>query len=81
MKLMKDLVRKTLWTIHKRVRIPAPIFRYILSFVYDKELYKLKNEERVFTKIYDSDFWGSPESKSDANSMIEIGRASCRERV
>ena len=75
MRLIKNLVRKTLWTIHKRVRVPAPIFRYILSFVYDKELYKLKNEERVFTKIYDSDFWGSSESKSGAGSTMKATQA------
>lgn len=75
MRLIKNLVRKTLWTIHKRIRISTPVFRYILSFAYDKELYKLKNEEHIFAKIYDSDFWGSPESKSGAGSTMKATQA------
>lgn len=71
MNIIKVFVRKSCWTINKIIPIPVSFFRYILSFVYDKEMYVLKDSKNVFDRIYKSNFWQSPESKSGGGSSME----------
>ena len=75
MNLFKNITRKTLWTIQKKTPLPVPLFRYILSFVHDKERYKLKKSENVFVEIYTSNFWNSSESKSGTGSTLKATQA------
>lgn len=71
MNIVKVFVRKLCWTINKVFPIPVSLFRYILSFVNDKERYLLKDSNNVFDRIYKSNFWESSESKSGRGSTME----------
>lgn len=75
MKTIKILFRKSFWTINKLIPLPVALHRYILTFIYDKEEYKLKGNDQVFSTIYDSNFWGSDESRSGGGSALDATMA------
>lgn len=71
MNIFKVFVRKSCWTINKVFPLPTSLFRFILSFVNDKDLYVLKKSENVFSNIYEYNFWQSSESRSGGGSTME----------
>ena len=71
MNMIKVVIRKIVWKLYMKECIPTKLFRYVLSYVYDKNKFKFRNEVNPFENIYDGDFWESNESKSGGGSTIE----------
>jgi hypothetical protein len=46
------------------------VFRFVWSFVYNKDWFVLKRSSDVFVDIHETDFWGSDESKSGPGSDL-----------
>jgi hypothetical protein len=51
--------------------MPESINRLIISYVYNRDFFKLKSSADVFTDIYNTDLWNTPESKSGRGSTLE----------
>lgn len=49
---------------------PARLRSRMSDTIYQRNLGTLNDREGIFTKIYRSDWWGSPESKSGAGSQL-----------
>ena len=64
--------KKRMPGLYGLVRDAAPsLIRNRVSYeVYRRNLGALANREQIFTKIYHSGWWGSPESKSGAGSQL-----------
>ena len=60
--------------------LPEIFQRLIISFVYNKEKFKLKSSTEVFDDIYKKDFWNAPESKSGGGSTLK-GTITIREEL
>ena len=52
-------------------KLPEPFSRLIISYIYNKDFFKLKSSAEVFTDIYHIDHWKTPESKSGSGSTLE----------
>src|SRR5690349_11900148 len=49
---------------------PARLRNRMSDTIYQRNLGTLNDREGIFTKIYRSDWWGSPESKSGTGSQL-----------
>lgn len=51
--------------------LPYKIDRFLTSFTFNKERFKLKQSKAVFNEIYEKNFWNSDESNSGEGSTLD----------